>query len=301
MDILSTIQLTLSNTLDEVCSVYGITRPQAFDKVQSFISRNSEEWKNPKPDINYSDPFCRLAYIYMNVPVHSHLIERAFFSNPELWKSIGDKSKNQEDLNICAIGGGPGAELLGVCSFFSHREFSIRPIIADFVLVDRVTEWDESWHSLKLAIDYQVSKAYGRDRLQWPFLINRSFLPLDLTDPDSFSNFAVRFKGLDIIIASYVVSELKEEIESFCNVISVLSEFSDSGCFLLFIDRNDPDTRDSVKHLVEEGELLRTVKKQKLRGEMDADFDDLGEWFLNIKRLPRQNWLSFMHLAQILK
>ena len=123
MDILSTIQLTLSNTLDEVCSVYGITRPQAFDKVQSFISRNSEEWKNPKPDINYSDPFCRLAYIYMNVPVHSHLIERAFFSNPELWKSIGDKSKNQEDLNIWAIVGGPGQNFLVSARFLAIESF----------------------------------------------------------------------------------------------------------------------------------------------------------------------------------
>jgi len=298
MIILPAVRRALDSTLDTICRTTGIGRSEAFSRVSDFIDDNSAEWRNGEPDIEYGNPFCRLAYLYMNVPAHSELVRRAFNCFPNLWSEIGQRD-DLGSLGISAMGGGPGAELLGFSEFVCRKNFSNTPVITDFLLVDRVAEWDETWHILKDSVDRTLLEQYGKDRQQWPVFTSRSFLPMSLTDPDQFNAFSVRFRGIRIYILSYVASELLHLVPSLTDVIEYLSSISSPGAKILFIDRSQPEVISATKQIIEDIEGLRSCELIKRREEWDVNFEDLGDWYLQIPRLPRSTWQAFFHLAEL--
>lgn len=297
MIILNAVRRALDSKLDTICKTTGVDRFEALSRVSDFIDKNSAEWRNEEPDIDYGNPFCRLAYLYMNVPAHSELVRRAFNCFPSLWSEIGDRDE-LGNLGISAMGGGPGAELLGFSEFVCRKNFSNIPVITDFLLVDRVAEWDETWHVLKASLDKSLVEQYGKDRQQWPVLISRSFLPMSLTDPDQFSHFSVRFSDIRIYILSYVVSELAHLVPKLTDVVEYLSTISQPGSKILFIDRSQPEVISATEQIIEDIEGLRSCELIKKREEWDVSFKDLGDWYLQIPRLPRSTWQAFFHLAE---
>jgi hypothetical protein len=298
MDIIETVGHSLSTTLDTVCRKKGISRERAFREIESFIGENSEEWRKEQPDISYENEFCRLSYVYMNVPIHAYLVSRALGTFEELWRvfSVEDET---EKVGICAMGGGPGAELVGVSEFLSRKTFHCTPIILDFLLIDQVPEWDEMWHVIKNSIDQSLHDEYGATRTEWPIFVSRSFLPSSLTDPDHFKHFSVRFSGVDVYILSYAVSELLSNLDGVKSVISYLARNSKPSTKFLFIDRSQREVSDATNEIVESVPELRSLERQDTRGEWSTSPEKFGEWYLNIKRLPRLRWESFFHLASV--
>src|SRR5262245_60789046 len=110
---LFSLRAVLSQTRNVICDNYGITEAEALERTQRFIRDNSEKWRVEDPSINYNDPFCRMAYLYMNVAVHATLVEQAFSSYPDIKLLIENRVTSGSDLQICVLGGGPGSELLG--------------------------------------------------------------------------------------------------------------------------------------------------------------------------------------------
>jgi len=298
MDIVETVSHSLDYELQNLCKKRGLERNEVFSRVSSFIDENSEEWRKEEPDIDYGNPFCRLAYLYINVPVHAELIKRAFANFSELWSEISNRD-DLGNLGVCAMGGGPGAELLGFSRFVSSRDFSDSPVIADFLLIDRVAEWDETWHVLKRSIDRSFYEQFGSDRQNWPLFASRSFLPLSLTDSQDFSFFSARFKRVRIYILSYVVSELLRSKEDLEGVIEYLCSLSGTGTKFLFIDRSQPEVVRAVNDVVEQSSYLISSETLKTRDEWKTDFEKAGDWYYRIPRLPRSKWQSFFHLAEI--
>lgn len=186
------LQSVLSQTCDVICQQGNLSRAQAFEKAESFIRDNSERWRLPDPGIKYEDPFCRMAYLYMNVAIHAVLVERALETFSPIKQMIREKIAKGDELKVCALGGGPGSELLGLTRFIENFGFTNGTSSIDFILVDRIKEWDESWHSLKQGVDEQLRSQYGTSKNRWPVIISRSFLPLDVTSPKDFRDFAVR-------------------------------------------------------------------------------------------------------------
>jgi hypothetical protein len=287
----------LSQTRDVICDVHGISEADAFKRTQEFINDNSERWRLEEPNVNYSDPFCRMAYLYMNVAVHASLIEQAFSSYRDLKDLIVRKAESGSDLQICVLGGGPGSELLGIVRYIQRLNLS-RPTHLDLVLVDRIKEWDESWHALKTGIDQQLKISYGDDRGCWPVTISRSFLPLDVTSETDFAHFATRFGQIHLFLVSYLVSELKSSLTNLENVIALLVERSSPEAMILFIDRDERHIREAVDHLISQNRSLRSLGLIEVRGRLEDDLRDLGEWYINLPSLPRQRWLAFFHLAK---
>lgn len=298
MDIVETISHSLSTSLDTICRKKEISRERAFQKIESFIELNSEEWREEQPDIRYENEFCRLAYVYMNVPIHAYLVSRAFETFEDLWDvfSLVDES---EKVEICAMGGGPGAELVGISEFLSRKNFRYTPIITDFLLIDQVPEWDEMWHALKNSIDNSLRKRYGYERTNWPIFVSRSFLPSSLTDPNQFDHFSIRFSGINIYILSYVVSEVISDIDGLKEVVSYLANLSEPSTKFLFIDRSQPEVSAAAADIVDSVPEIQSVEQKNTRGEWNESPEKLGEWYLNIRRLPRFQWESFFHLASV--
>lgn len=295
---LRVLQNVLSQTRDVICDVYGISRDEAFIRTQRFIQENSERWRLVEPNINYKDPFCRMAYLYMNVAVHAALVETAFSSYPHFQKLIKSKAEAGEDLHICALGGGPGSELIGIVRYIEGLRLNGVTVHLEFALIDQIREWDESWHALKAGVDSELRKTYGVSRKNWPVSISRSFLPIDATAPADLENFATRFRSTDIFLVCYLVSELKGSISAFEKVINSLIVRASSGALILFIDRNEREVRDSIQSIVERNPMMVSLGLKKERGGMEDNLEDFGEWYINLPTLPRRKWLALFALAQ---
>jgi hypothetical protein len=281
-----------------ICAAGGLDADEAFRQTQEFITSNSEQWRLPEPDIDYRDPFCRMAYLYMNVAAHATLVERTLAASPDLADLIKQKIAGQQVIRICALGGGPGSELLGVVRFIESIEGRSGTAFIDVVLVDQVKEWDESWHALKEGIDDQMREEYGLDRSTWPVSVSRSFLPLDTTSVEEFRNFATRFNSTDLYILSYLVSELKGRTNELTQVIDLLVQRSSAGAFLLFIDRDERVIRDAVHEIIDRSPELVFLQTAKEHGSLPDDPEALGEWYINIESLPRRKWLAFSMVAR---
>lgn len=293
------LQAVLSQTRDVICKVYGIDNDTAFEKTAEFITDNSNRWRLPEPNIDYGDPFCRMAYLYMNVAVHAALVERALNHYPAISECINEKIRTGSEFRVCALGGGPGSELLGLVRYTESLAEREGVLYLDFVLVDRIKEWDESWHALKEGIDSQLRDSYGGNRSNWPIAISRSFLPLDATDPEDFRNFATRFSGTDLFIVCYLVSELKGKSDSFESVISLLVRRANDGALILIIDRDEKEVREAIQMIFERNPAIVPIEVVHQRGQLEDSLEDFGEWYMNIESLPRNRWLAFFSLARI--
>jgi hypothetical protein len=299
MEYLDILQATLTETCDIICEEYDLDRQEVFDKTEIFIKKNSAKWRQSDPDIDYEDPFCRMAYIYMNVAIHAHLIKQALSSFPRTTELIRDRIGSGEALRVCALGGGPGSELLGLVDFIEELKPAGAPVYLDFVLVDRVKEWDESWHALKQGIDNRLRAQYGSNRGRWPILISRSFLSLDAANLDDFRSFSTRFSDTDLYILSYLVSEMQASVTHLASVLEFLTARSDPGSLVLFIDRNQRAVREVVGTLIDQNDGLASLGLSKERGRLIIDLTELGEWYIHIPSVPRQKWLTFFALGEI--
>lgn len=239
-----------------------------------------------------------MAYLYMNVAVHASLVERAIYSYPILQRLIRNRATEGSDLSICALGGGPGSELLGIVKYIKDLKIVNSAVPLDFVLIDKVTEWDESWHALKSGVDGELRTEFGNNRGKWAVNINRSFLRLDVTNTQDFQHFPTRFAKTDLYIFCYIVSELKEAASNFEQVIKLLVNRAKPDALFLFIDRDEKIVRELVKNIIDDAVNLESLGTVKERGRLQDDLEDLGEWFINIESLPRQKWLAFFALAR---
>lgn len=292
------LQAVLSQTRDVICNVCNLSKEEAFQKAQEFIKDNSRRWKLVNPNINYSDPFCRMAYLYMNVAIHANLVEKAISSFSVVAETIKSKIISGKEIRVCALGGGPGSELLGIVRLIENLQLKGHTAYLDFLLVDQIKEWDESWHAIKSGVDAQLMQKYGSNRSNWPVIISRSFLPLNATSPSDFINFATRFSSIDLFLVCYLVSEVQSFIENFKQVLNILITRSSPDALLLFIDRDEKRVRDIVSSVISDVSELEIIGNVRDRGRMHEDPADLGEWYMNIESLPRRDWLVFFILAR---
>ncbi len=292
------LQSVLSQTRDVICDVYGLSKEEAFARAEAFIKDNSERWKLADPGINYGDPFCRMAYLYMNVAIHASLVEHAMRVYPQIGRLMREKARAGEELRVCALGGGPGSELLGLVRYAESAREAESTTYVDFVLVDLVKEWDESWHALKAGVDERLRQLYGNERRHWPVVTSRSFLALNATSPADFEHFATRFGGTDLFLVCYLVSELKASAAGFEAVLDLLAKRAKPGALFLFIDRNEREVRTTIQQMVERNPLLTLLDIKESRGRLEENMSDLGEWYIHIPSLPRQKWLAFFALVE---
>lgn len=292
---MKSLQTVLSQTRNVICDIYGISEGEAFSRVQAFIEDNSERWRLEDPNINYEDPFCRMAYLYMNVAVHASLVEEALAFYPQVKTLVQERVAAGQDIQIAITGGGPGSELLGIVRYIETLRLG-QPAHLDLVLVDRIREWDESWHALKTGIDEELKSEYGDNRAAWPVTISRSFLPLDMTNDQDFTYFATRFRSIDFFLVTYLVSELKGSRTELAGVIRTLMSRARPDALMLFIDRDEKAVRGAVQEIIDIVGL-RSLGLHQVRGELGDNLEDLGEWYINIPFLPRQRWLAFFHLS----
>jgi hypothetical protein len=293
----SPIRKVLGATRDEICRTYKISNAEAFQRISHFITVNKEQWFSERPHIQYHDPFCRMAYLYVNVAVHAALVEEALRCSRVLADRVLASAMRGQSLNVCALGGGPGSELIGLIRFVERARSLKRPVAIDFALIDRTPEWDETWHGLKEGIDGEFMESYGSARAAWPAIVSRSFLPIDLTRPEKLADFATRFSATHLFIVSYLVSELEFDLAAFKLTIECLVERTRPGAVWLFLDRNQAWVKRAARTLTADCKMT-VLDEHELRGEFEVDPAEYREWYLNIEPLPRSKFDAFMLVAE---
>jgi hypothetical protein len=246
-----------------------------------------------KPQNDYPDPLCRLAYLYCYVPANANLCEIAIERTDELADFITEKLKDEEELKVCAFGGGPGTELLALAKFLINDRKKIGDCVVTFTLLDEVEEWVESWNLIEGAIRNFLRENFGKPS-SWPFLISKSFVPFDITKMSGYGNLKQLF-GQDLYILNYVVSEIYEQdqLDGVGKVLKAMVQSAESGAKVLIIDRNERRVLERAKKLLGDlGLNVSTFAETKENMDYDEQSSDLGNHLIQA-HCPRLTWNSF--------
>lgn len=295
-----TLDAVLTQGISEICNVYRISEAEAVEKVKRYLAENSGQYFSDGTKLQYDDPLCRIAYLYAYVAAHANLIDNACYGIRQLQDFLVSKLNNKSEIHICSFGGGPGSELLGFVKFFARAAEDGDSVDIHFMLVDSIIEWDETWQALVNGIEATLRPIYGPSRRNWPVVIHRSFLPLNLTQVDNFRNLPTRFNGIELYVFNHTVSELLADTDGFSRVFNAIVSRAQGGAYFLFIDRNQTQVHDLVRNLIESHEELVVVDEKTEKTNMDRDEqkEDLGKWFLLMGRHPKLTWNAFFILAQ---
>ncbi len=294
-----TLDYVLSQNISEIRRFHRISEDDAIHRAKQFLVENSAAYYSENPSLHYNDPLCRFAYLYTYVGAHANLVDNAFYRFNSLGDFVENKLQGGQTLHICSLGGGPGSELLGFVKFIERVGHPKSRVDLSFTLIDTIPEWDETWHALVQGMEETFKTKYGASRRDWPIVVHRSFLPLNLTRLDDFKHFAARFKEIEIFILNHTVSELLAYKDDLRKVFNNLVERAPDGTYFLFIDRNQQPVLDLVNSLLNNSELVSFETKIENKN-MDGDEQksDLGRWYSSMGRDPKLTWKAFYSLAQ---
>jgi hypothetical protein len=294
-----TLNSVLTQAIANICRVYRIDESDAVSQARQYLIENSAAYYSDTPDLRYDEPLCRIVYLYAYVGAHANLVDNAFYKYQELHNLVMNRLQNDGTLHVCSLGGGPGSELLGFVKFIERERGTNDRVDISFSLIDNVTHWDETWHALINGLENTFEASYGSSRRNWPIVVHRSFLPLDLTRIDEFQHFPARFNEVQIYVLNHTVSELICHSDEFKEVFDAIVERAAEEALFLFIDRNQGEVRDLIDELITTNGLaaLGTYQEQT-NMDIDEQKTDLGKWYYLMERDPKLTWNAFFALAQ---
>jgi hypothetical protein len=234
------VKAALDALVAGICQHRGVTQPVALQMAGVHLRNMSQQWRNGQtPTIAYGDPLCRFAYLYCHTAVNANICESFIRSHPDTVQYMIDKLNQNEELKVCAFGGGPGTELLAFVKMLkqAHQQGRIQSHgDINFTLLDNTPEWAESWNAIEGAIRAEFNAEYGQRR-NWPFTTSKSFQPFDMTRVEQFANLVQLFVH-DLYILNYVVSEIVTDNVALGNLINRMAAHAPAGARFVFVDRN---------------------------------------------------------------
>ena len=98
------------------------TEVEVLTQIREQMDSTSSEYWSEQPSIEYENPLCRLGYLYRHVTANATLFEHVLDIADEVSSEI--RAAAGDVLNVCALGGGPGTELLGPCQVYAEATSS---------------------------------------------------------------------------------------------------------------------------------------------------------------------------------
>ena len=292
MNYFRTIKSALDALIMGISQHRNVSQDVALQMAGGFLGNMSSQWRTGQnPMIAYGDPLCRFAYLYCHTAANAAICER-FIRRRDTRNFIIEKLNQDEELKVCAFGGGPGTELLALTKVLcseSHYGALTSHGDVNFTILDNVPEWAESWSALETAIKSRMSEKYGARRL-WPFTVSKFFQPFDMTKVEQYANIHHLFVH-DLYLMNYVVSEIIAEHLALGGLINKMAEHAPSGARFLFIDRNQVPVVAMCRQLIQ-GAGLAEVDFAESSTNMDSDeqSSDLGNYITRVGWHPRVKW-----------
>ncbi|MCY4530451.1 MAG: hypothetical protein OXD46_15665 [Chloroflexi bacterium] len=292
----------VSQVVQSGVSSYAHTKGFAETEVLKDIKKHlnimsSEYYSGNDPNINYQDPLCRLGYLHRYAPAHATLFEHVLRDSDEI--SLRKLYADRWVLNICAVGGGPGTELLGIAKYLVPR-VQWMPRKIGFTVLDKVPHWSADWQHLADVIENYFYSSLEGSGMQPPTFAP-SFLPFDVFNEEQYGSHAYHFHQADIVIFNYLFSENKTRLSDAYNVVNRLAELASPDCTFVVIDRQEKAgtfTSDVV-------ELFRSVFGEKVKGvtyngtlDPDEEKSNMGE-LLETLGPPHLQFEAFWLVAKV--
>lgn len=228
--------------LKDSIKVYAARGQDSAEGILTEIRRTLDEthaqyWEDI-PQIDYHDSLCRLGYLHRHVPANATLFDKMLASDVEA------EVFSAATLNVCALGGGPGTELLGLAKhILRQRDNGPRKVV--FRVLDIVPQWAEIWEQLKEATVNFCESAVKNEPAYHNFTLppmEANFLTFDVFDPRSYQDYAFQFSKTDLVVCNYLFSENKTKLEEARLAINHLMEATKPGCLFVVIDRLEQRT-----------------------------------------------------------
>jgi hypothetical protein len=271
----------------------GKSRKDIAEGIKAQAAECSAQWfSGDVPAINYQNPLCRLSYLYAVVPATANLIQD-IFANDELREHFRKVQKDKGTVSVCAFGGGPGTELLGISKWVETTKPK-EPIFLEYLLLDRVNEWLDSWMALKKQIESRFRKFYGKERQSWPLVVSGMFSAVDIKKPASLVNLGPIFDQ-DIYILSYLVSEIFANFEDLRNFTQQIADNAPKGAKFLFVDRKGPRWKEEITSLAKQAGIKLSAfnDTESYMDPPTEDVKDLGSLLKELGKYPKLTWKAF--------
>jgi hypothetical protein len=284
----------IEGNLGGIAAQRGITREDALEDIKRHLVNNTKEWRSGRqPNIPYNDPLCRMAYLYGIAAANASQIEDVISQSPSLQEYIDNVQREKGHVEICSFGGGPGTELLGLAKWAELRGARDQ-LAVDFLVLDRVNEWLDSWQAIKRNIDKKFRENFGANRNAWPLVCSGSFSSVDITRTENVGNWGNIF-GQDIYIMCYIISEVFDDVEDLRSFTNNMASHAPAGSKFIFVDRNEQRWKDEVKLMADNAgiELSDFHVTNSTMDPYTEDKTDLGKIFEEVGRNPRVRWSSF--------
>lgn len=105
------------------------------DRLKELSAEFGGLWRVNRAPIDYTSPITQIAYAYRCLTAHADLLHRSLAgARKHVHKALGT-----DEIKIACIGGGPGADALGVVKFLERFGPTDRPVV--FAFVDRESAW----------------------------------------------------------------------------------------------------------------------------------------------------------------
>ncbi len=275
--------------VEKYASDSNLTEVEVLLKIRNQMDSTSSEYWSEQPSIEYENPLCRLGYLYRHVTANATLFEHVLDIADEVSSDI--RAAAGDVLNVCALGGGPGTELLGLAKYMLRRPHRPMPRRLNFTVLDNVPQWAETWTPLADAVESQLA-SQGDQGGQQPTIVP-SFQTMDVLNVSSYASYAFQFSRADIVVYNYLFSENKPQLEDAEPAIQRLAELTPPGCKFVVIDRLEGDSQfsDDVTELfnsVFDDDIQVTTHNGILAP--DEQIEDIGDELLDILGKPRMTF-----------
>lgn len=281
------LKQVLDQTISRYCRKKQVSSNEIDRLIVQHITNTDNQHDSPSPDIDYDEPLCRIGYLYVHAGVNATLFERTINQSKDLSSFINRRSNSS--LSICAVGGGPGTELLGLTKYFLLQ--GCLPAELEFTILDSVPHWSETWGQLA-----DVCQSLLFDRFGLACVIHRSFQTMDTVDAKSYQNYGWLFEETDIFVYNYLLSENQIRLDDFQNAFAEMIADASSGCFFVIIDRleRNSDFRNRVTELVSRSSL-QICNEFELGGGADGVVTDretaFGEYIQRFAPRRPRRWI----------
>lgn len=270
----------------------GLPIESIYQMILSEAANNQKEWfSGGVPNLNYQCQDCRLAYLYIVASSNANIFKYVLEANADLNQYVKSIVQNNRSLKVCALGGGPGTELMAITKFFHEQRLGFC-VAVDFQLLDKVQEWANSWYGIRDTINNTLQATYGVDRNMWPVLPSGNFIACDVTNPGSLRNTG-NIWGQDIYVINFLLSEVFDDDPGVKTFIKEIASLAPAGSRFVFIERKGSMWATRIRKIAEEANMLLS---DFYTSQMNKDYDelpeDLGAVFLALSsvRKPRLSW-----------
>lgn len=288
------VRKVLDESIEAYAAKTGLTVQDVLGQARGHVNRTQRQHRCDEADIDYNDPLCRLGYLQRHAAANATLFEKALLGTPELGQKICRAAGGV--LRVCAVGGGPGTELLGLAKYLRHRPRSMPRRIA-FTVLDKVPHWGETWQLLADTVEIFLRSATTNGGAELP-AIAPMFYPLDVLDAGSYRDYAVLFRSVDVVVFNYLFSENKTRLDAAKEAVRHLAAACPAGCVFVVIDRleNNPAFGERVREMFEEVFRSR-VAVQHFDGTLDSDeqTSEMGEMLIHALGFPRVKFFTPGH------